>query len=208
MTPGGLVAKLVDGLVHVAALMAKGVRVPCKPGVRLWRLASLRAQVRGQVPITTQFDGSVTASGTGTLRVGERCRLGRGVHFDTAELGQITLGERVRINAGSVIAAAGNVSIGDDTLIGEYVSIRDANHGISAGALIRLQPLDSTPIRIGCDVWIGRGCCILKGVTIGDGAIIGANSVVTRNVPAGSINAGVPAKRIGSRGARKAAVDD
>ena len=203
-----LVAKLIDGLVHMAALMAKGVRVPFKLGLRLWRLTLLRAQARGQIPVSTQFDGSVTSSGTGTLRVGESCRLGRGVHFDTAESGLITLGKRVRINAGCVIAATEYVSIGDDTLIGEYVSIRDGNHGILASALIRLQPLDSTPIQIGRDVWIGRGCCILRGVAIGDGAVIGANSVVTRNVSSGSINAGVPAKPIGSRHARRAVIDN
>lgn len=199
MTPGSLGARLIDGAAQVLAWLVKGVRVPCKPGLRLWRLASLRAQVRGQVPVSTQFDGPVTASGTGTLQIGEQCRLGRGVHFDTADAGHITLGNRVRINAGSVIAGAGSVSIGDETRIGEYVSIRDANHGTSVGVLIRLQPLDSSPVWIGRDVWIGRGCCILKGVTIGDGAVIGANSVVTRDVQPGSIHAGAPSRQIGSR---------
>jgi acetyltransferase-like isoleucine patch superfamily enzyme len=54
-------------------------------------------------------------------------------------------------------------------------------------------------VEIGRDVWIGRGCCILPGVTIFDGAVVGANSVVTRDVPAGAIYAGAPAKQIGTR---------
>jgi len=100
---------------------------------------------------------------------------------------------------GSLIAAADSVTIGDDTLIGEYVSIRDANHGTSAAALIRSQPLESKPISIGRNVWIGRGCCILKGVTIGDGAVIAANTVVTHDVQPNTIHAGVPAREIGKR---------
>lgn len=199
MRLGGPVAKLFDCLAHVLTFTVRGIQIPCKPTVRLWRLAWLRAQIRGHVPVSTQFDGPVTASGKGRLRVGVRCRLGRDVHFDTGDMGHITLGQRVRINAGSIVAAASSITIGDDALIGEYVSIRDANHGIADGALIRSQPLKSDPICIGRGAWIGRGCCILKGVTIGDGAVIGANSVVTRDVPPGSIHAGVPARQIGTR---------
>lgn len=199
MKPGVVIAGVADGLTRILTLVARGIRIPLKPCVRLWRLASLRAQAREKVPVSTQFDGPVTASGTGSLWVGEQCRLGRNVHFDTADAGHITLGNRVRINAGGVIVAMVSVSIGDDTLVGEYVSIRDADHGIAAGALIRSQPLVAAEIRIGRDVWIGRGCCILKGVSIGDGAVIGANSVVTRDVLPNSICAGAPARQIGSR---------
>ena len=194
-----MVAGMTDGLALLLSLVAKGIRVPLKRCLRLCRLASLRAQARERIPVSTQFDGPVTASGTGTLRVGEQCRLGRDVHFDTADAGQITLGNRVRINAGGVIVGSVSVSIGDDSLVGEYVSIRDANHGIAVGVPIRSQPLVAKEIRIGRDVWIGRGCCILKGVTIGDGAVIGANSVVTGDVPPNSIYAGAPARQIGSR---------
>jgi acetyltransferase-like isoleucine patch superfamily enzyme len=166
----------------------------------MWRLASLRAHPGVQAPVSTQFDGPVTASGAGNVRLGEQCRLGRDVHFDTADAGQIILGDRVRINAGGVIVATRSVTIGDDTLVGEYVSIRDADHGTAIGASpIRSQPLVEAEIRIGRDVWIGRGCCILKGVCIGDGAVVGANSVVTSDVPPNSVYAGAPAKQIGSR---------
>ena len=203
----GVVGSLANGLSFVLVRTARAIRVPARLCVRLGRLASLRAQSRGCIPWSTQFDGSVTASGTGSLRVGEQCRLGRGVHFDTADAGQITLGANVRINAGGVIVAVNSVSIEADSLLGEYVSIRDADHGIAAGALIRLQPLVAEPVRIGRDVWIGRGCCILKGVCIGDGAVVGANSVVTRDVPSGSIQAGVPARQIGGRGAATVKID-
>lgn len=199
MTPREGVAALADGLAHLLGSMIRVLRSPSGWIVRLWRLASLRAHSRGHVPVSTQLDGPVTAVGGGILRLGEQCRLGQGVQFDTAENGAITLGSRVRINAGTVIAGSLGVSIGDDTLIGEYVSIRDANHGLASRTLIRTQPLERAPIRIGSDVWIGRGCCILKGVTIGDGVVVGANSVVTGDLEAGAIYAGAPARRMGTR---------
>lgn len=170
-----------------------------RPVLRLWRLTWLRSQTDGRVPVSTQFDGPVWVVGTGKLQLAENCRLGRDVQFETNGPGEIALGQRVRINTGCVIVANCRVSVGDDALIGEYVSIRDANHGISIERPIRIQEHVAEEIRIGRDVWIGRGSCILKGVTIGDGAVIGANSVITRDVPENSIFAGAPAKQIGVR---------
>lgn len=137
------------------------------------------------------------------LLLGEYCRLGRNVLFETNGQAKIVLGNRVRINDGSVLAAHEGITIGDDTLIGEYVSIRDANHGMASGELIRILPHEGAVVTIGRDVWIGRGACVLKGVSIGDGAIVGANSVVTRDVAAGLIVAGVPARPVGVRGSDK-----
>ncbi|UCD33762.1 MAG: acyltransferase, partial [Desulfobacterales bacterium] len=87
----------------------------------------------------------------------------------------------------------------DWTIVGEFVSIRDANHGMERGEPMRYQPHTSKPIRIGRDVWIARGSCILPGVTIGEGSIIAANSVVTKDIPPYSIAAGVPARVIKNR---------
>lgn len=192
-------ARFADGLADALAFAVNCAQVTLRPIARLWRLTALRAQTQGDIPVSTQFDGLVTAWGTGRVRMGAKCRLGRGVQFDTSDHGEITLGQHVRINAGSLIAAACSVSIGDHTLIGEYVSIRDANHGTASDALIRHQPLESSRILIGRDVWIGRGCCILRGVEIGDGAVIGANSVVTRDVKPGAICVGAPIRQIGIR---------
>jgi acetyltransferase-like isoleucine patch superfamily enzyme len=162
-------------------------------------LSKLRSR-KGKVPASTQFDGPVRLIGSGHLTLGEYCRLGSGVQFETEGEGEIIIGNYVRINAGCMIAAHKKVSIGDDTLIGEYVSIRDANHGMEQGLPMRMQPHDSAAIVIGRDVWIGRGSCILKGVAVGDGAVIGANSVVTKNVIKNSIVAGAPGIEISRRG--------
>ncbi len=171
--------------------------------IRVLVLSRFRACARSAVPVSTQFDGFSRVVGSGNLLIGEYCRFGRNVLFETNGRARIVVGNRVRINDGSILAAHSGICIGDDCLIGEYVSIRDANHGFGSSGLIRLLPHTSAAVVIGRDVWIGRGVCILKGVSIGDGAIVGANSVVTKDVFPGTIVAGSPAKPIGLRGADK-----
>ena len=111
--------------------------------------------------------------------------------------GRLQIGNDVHISQGCVIACgAGELMIGDHTIIGEYTSIRNADHGTARGQLIREQPQECRSIRVGQDVWIGRGCAILPGVTVGDGAVIGANTVVTKDIEPYAVVAGVPARRI------------
>ena len=165
---------------------------------RLYHLGTLRART-GWVSPRVQLDGPVAVAGTGRIEFPRRARLGPGVYLETREHGCIVLGENVRLNQGTVLVAYDRVEIGADTLIGEYVSVRDANHGIEPGQPIRQQPHAARAIRIGEDVWIGRGVCILAGVSVGSGAVIGANSVVTSDIPAGAIAAGVPARVLRSR---------
>ena len=171
------------------------------PVFRLARLTRLRSRSAGHVPVTTQFDGPLCLPGRVELTLGEHCRLGRGVQLETCG-GKIALGSHTRVNTGSVLVAYASIAIGDDCLIGEYVSIRDADHGSELGAPMRTQRHDSAPIVIGNDVWIARGAVILKGVKIGNGAIVAANSVVNRDVAENSIVGGVPARVLKSRAER------
>jgi acetyltransferase-like isoleucine patch superfamily enzyme len=145
---------------------------------------------------SVQCDGVVQVSGTKNISLGQRCRLGMDIELRTIGTGSICIGNDVRINRGGTLTAYESISIGEFTLIGEFVSLRDANHGLSRKAPIRYQPHTAKAITIGRDVWIGRGCCILPGVTIGEGAVVGANSVVNRDIAPFSIAAGVPAKVI------------
>jgi acetyltransferase-like isoleucine patch superfamily enzyme len=181
-------------VADVASWIVFLIRPILRPFYRFVRLVRLRASITGKIPATTQFDGPVRAAGHTHLILGKHCRLGRDAFFDTPAGGRIEIGDDVIINRGCVLVSYSHITIGSDTLIGEYVSIRDANHGTDIGLPIRLQPHSSSPILIGSDVWIGRGAIVLKGVTIGDGAIIAANSVVTRDVPPAAIVAGAPAK--------------
>ena len=169
---------------------------------RIWRRIYLTARLAADVSdmdFSVQCDGRVHVSGTANIKLGKRCRLGMDVELRTVEAGQIQIGEDTRLNRGCTLTSYAQIRIDDFTIIGEFVSIRDANHGLKRGEPMRYQPHTCEPILIGRDVWIGRGSCILPGVTIGEGAVIGANSVVTRDVPDFAIAAGVPAKVIKMR---------
>jgi acetyltransferase-like isoleucine patch superfamily enzyme len=121
------------------------------------------------------LDNDLTIECGGTLRVGARTIFG---HHCT-------------------VAAVDLVEIGEDCLIAEMVSIRDHNHRFDRlDVPVRLQGMTSAPVHIGRNVWIGGKSTITKGVRIGDNAVIGANAVVTHDVPANAIAVGVPARVI------------
>src|SRR5262249_3932516 len=105
----------------------------------------------------------------------------------------IHVGEEVFLNFNCVILDVVEVTIGDCTQIGPAVQIYAADHPRDAET--RRAGLEfGRPVRIGSDVWIGGGAILLPGVTIGDGAVIGAGSAVTRDVARGAIVAGNPAR--------------
>ncbi len=166
---------------------------------RLWRLTQMRSKVFGNLPNTTQLDGYIDVIGTGKVEFGESCRIGSNVVFETQENGIIKLGNNVRINQGSVLVAYEGITIENDSLIGEYCSIRDSNHGIKLNKLIRIQPHDYSPIVIKNDCWVARGVTVLKGAYLDDGCVVGANSVVTGMINKNEIAVGTPAKVIKMR---------
>ncbi|MGH1363402.1 MAG: acyltransferase [Calditrichia bacterium] len=185
--------KLLNILVEALALPIRMLNPLRNSLRRICWLIWARGQHAG-IPASSQFDGPVTIKGSRQVLMGEHCRIGSYVELQTEQSGSIALGREVRLNRGTTICSYDHISIGDYTLIGEFVSIRDANHGITPGVLIRRQTHSIAAIHIGRDVWIGRGACLLPGITIGDGAVLGANSVVTKSVPPGAIAVGAPAK--------------
>ena len=92
-----------------------------------------------------------------------------------------------------------NVTIGHDTMIAGFCYIQSSNHGTAKGLNIKSQPHSYGEIFIGNDCWIASHVTIVAGVKIGDGAIVGANAVVTKNLESNSKNVGIPAKQIGER---------
>lgn len=109
---------------------------------------------------------------------------------------QISVGARVFLNFNCVILDVAAVAIGEGTQIGPAVQIYAADHPRDPEQ--RRGGLEfGRPVRIGGNVWIGGGAIILPGVSIGDDAIVGAGSVVTRDVPAGATVAGNPARMRG-----------
>jgi maltose O-acetyltransferase len=106
----------------------------------------------------------------------------------------ILLGERVFFNFNCVVLDVCRVTIGDFTLFGPAVQIYTATHPLNA-ELRRTQEF-AKPIEIGSDVWVGGGAIICPGVTIGSKSVIGAGSVVTRDIPQGVFAAGNPCRVI------------
>jgi len=108
---------------------------------------------------------------------------------------KLQIGDDVDLALDVTLTTTGGVTIGDRTLIGYRTQILSANHAIPQGKdRIFDIPHEKKPVNIGSDVWIGANCIILPGVTIGDGAVIGAGSVVTKSVKPYCVVAGVPAR--------------
>jgi acetyltransferase-like isoleucine patch superfamily enzyme len=114
--------------------------------------------------------------------------------------GGIEIGVRAYIGPYCVLYGHGGLAIGRNTMVGAHTIIIPANHGIARlDVPMGRQPLTKKGIAIGEDVWIGAGCKVLDGVHIGNGAVIGAGSVVTKDIGAYVIAVGAPAKALGSR---------
>jgi len=107
----------------------------------------------------------------------------------------ITVGKNVFINACCHFQDQGGITLGDNCLVGQNVVFATLNHGFAPEERQSMLP---APIVVGRNVWIGSNSTILQGVTIGDNSIIAAGSVVTKDVPANAIVAGVPARFIRS----------
>lgn len=111
----------------------------------------------------------------------------------------ISIGKNTTVGYHNFIFASEKIIIGDDCLIAPFVYIVDSDHTMEKKEKINMQPNKTSPIIIGNDIWIASNVTILKGVTIGDGAVIAANSVLNKDVPAYEIWGGSPAKKIGER---------
>lgn len=108
--------------------------------------------------------------------------------------GKVSLGNGVSFQHNCHVSVHGQLTVGDHSIFGEWVSIHDENHIITDD----LEPIMNRgfvvePITIGRNVWVGAKATILPGVTIGDNAVVGANAVVTHDVPAYTMVGGVPA---------------
>lgn len=176
-----------------------------------WRARRAGLELLGEVsiagmPIVGRFPGSRILVGSGTTLCSNSRATALGVNHPvvlrTLRPGaEITIGQRVRIS-GATICAANRVEIGDDVCIGANATIVDTDfHSLDP----ELRKTDgdsntahSAPVRIRADAFIGGGSYVLKGVTVGRAAAVGAGAVVTREVPDRAVVAGNPARRIGS----------
>jgi lipopolysaccharide O-acetyltransferase len=140
----------------------------------------------------------------GKLIVGRGFSAGPGLILDVlSKNATIKIGTNVKINHRAHIGAIDCVEIGNDVLFASNVFISDHSHGCYKGEIQdspitppNHRPLVSAPVKIGNRVWLGENVCVLPGVTVGDGCIVGAGSVITTSIPENSIVAGAPARVI------------
>ncbi|MET9762149.1 acyltransferase [Streptomyces sp. NPDC006372] len=151
-------------------------------------------------------------TGAGRVRLGENCFIAgtAAVHPDVLHLGDrsyiaahayvtgdIRLGADCTINPFTVVR--GTVTLGNGVRVGAHSSLLGFNHGTAPGLPVHQQPVTSRGITVGDDVWIGSHVVVVDGVTIGDHCVIGAGAVVTKDLPAWTVAAGNPARRIRDR---------
>lgn len=134
------------------------------------------------------------------IRIGTRALVEHDVYLKVVGDGAIVdIGDHVFIGAGCELDAAERIAIGPHTLLAPGVFITDHTHNSARGLRLDEQGNRNAKVTIGRDVWLGTRSVVLHGVTIGDGAIVGAGAVVTKDVAAHAIVAGVPARVIGER---------
>jgi acetyltransferase-like isoleucine patch superfamily enzyme len=135
----------------------------------------------------------------GRVELGRWSWLGHGTKVRCHE-GVVSIGAKTVLGQECTISAYQHVSIGRECVIADRVMLIDFDHGmVEVDRPIREQGIYKRDVRVGNNVWIGYGACILRGVTIGDNAVIGTNSVVTKDVPANAVVGGRPATLIRMR---------
>lgn len=148
--------------------------------------------------ITVNSNCSLDAS-KGSIELGNNVTLNRYAYINGFK-GSVIIGEGSEINNFSIINGTGGVEIGKNVLIGPNVQIISYQHNYEdRNKPIKFQGIKKEKIIIEDDVWIGTSAVILAGVKISKGAIIGANSVITKDVNENSIMVGVPAKELKKR---------
>jgi acetyltransferase-like isoleucine patch superfamily enzyme len=136
-----------------------------------------------------------------TLRIGRWAWIGHGSKIRVHE-GEVSIGAKTVIGQECTISAFQHVSIGRECIIADRVMLIDFDHGVTeVERPIRLQGIYKRDVRVGHNVWIGYGACILRGVTVGDNSIVGTSSVVTDAVAPNAVVAGVPSRVIRMRDA-------
>lgn len=173
------VASLIADRARARLLALRGARVG--PKVRIGPRCRIEKPWRVSLGERTQLEADVyvkVTSPTAELRVGEFAFVGRGTEIDVSC----------------------EIVIGRHALIAPGCFVTDHSHRYADRTLrIDQQGCGEAKVRIGDDSWLGVGTVVLPGVTVGDGAVVGAHAVVRRDVPGCEVHAGVPARKVGER---------
>ena len=174
-------------------------------GLLLWRYLWRRVLTSAGRRWST--DGLVFFGRRLELQIGKKgaIRFGRFVWIgDDSKIrcheGEVEIGEKTVMGQECTISAYQRVRIGQQCVIADRAMFIDFDHGVvEVDRPIRLQGIYKRDVEVGSNVWIGYGACILRGVRVGDNSIVGTNAVVTKDVPANAVVAGIPARVIRMR---------
>jgi acetyltransferase-like isoleucine patch superfamily enzyme len=129
-----------------------------------------------------------------TLRIGRWSWVGHDSKIRVHE-GEVSIGAKTVMGQECTISAYQHVEIGSECIIADRVMLIDFDHGVvEVERPIRLQGIYKRDVKVGSNVWMGYGACILRGVSVGHNSIVGTNAVVTKDVPENAVVGGVPAK--------------
>lgn len=188
---------LPDRMRHILGFMRHEARAVCRAVLHRWERYSLLREIVGEGS-SIHPAAMLARDATGKIVLGKRTHVAAYVYLCALDHGTLTLGDDVYINEfNNLRAGGGNITIGSHTIIAQYVSIIASNHRIaSRDVFTRDAGIDETRrgVVIGRGVWIAANAVILPGVEVGDGAIIGAGSIVTKSIPPFAIAAGNPAR--------------
>jgi acetyltransferase-like isoleucine patch superfamily enzyme len=164
---------------------------------RLLTLAGWRWRTDGFVFFGRGLELEITRRGE--VRFGRFVWIGDGTKIRCHE-GVVEIGEKTVLGQECTISAYQHVRIGEQCVIADRAMFIDFDHGIvEVERPIRLQGIYKRDVEVGNNVWIGYGACILRGVSVGDNSVIGTNAVVTKDVPANAVVAGIPARIVRMR---------
>ena len=128
------------------------------------------------------------------IRFGRFCWIGDGTKIRSHE-GVVEIGAKTVFGQECTISAYRRVRIGEQCVIADRAMFIDFDHGVvEVERPIREQGIYKRDVHVGHNCWIGYGACILRGVTVGDNSVIGTSSVVTKDLPANAVAAGLPAR--------------
>jgi acetyltransferase-like isoleucine patch superfamily enzyme len=160
-----------------------------------------------------RFRGRLVTDGLCFICPGVKLEIGRDARLHLGRWSWLGHGTKVRVHEGEVhigaktvlgqectISAFQHVSIGRECIVADRVMLIDFDHGVvEVERPIRVQGIYKRDVHVGHNCWIGYGVCILRGVTVGDNCVLGTSAVVTKDVPANAVAAGVPCRVVRMR---------
>lgn len=144
-------------------------------------------------------DDTIISLRGGSLVLGEWVHIRRGSQFEIA--GRVEFQGPALVQHGTTVHCDESVLVGSRSVLSEYVTVVDSSHGTGDSKEWFVDVVRTRPVVIGADVWVGAKATIARGVEIGEGSVVSANSLVVDNVPARWLVSGVPASLVGPRSA-------